>query len=250
MRRRPDRTTLTPWRIGALLQPRRPRTGRSRVVNTRPWPRGSVSVVARGLGPGPLLDHDELAALVVRPRLVEPDHHLQREHEVAVEVAVQGVPVAGAVPEEQRGRAGLAGGVAPVQPVVERLGPRGVMAAPGRPLAGDGQQTGARTRRAGRPRGSAAGARSTGTGRRRSGAGPCRRSTGSGGRRRRGRPAHGTGRRPARARWRRCRRRRGRRPRRPSRPRRTASSARPVDVVRAYLGVHGHARPTPRPPSP
>ena len=142
MRRRPDRTTLTPWRIGALLQPRRPRTGRSRVVNTRPWPRGSVSVRGPRLGPGPLLDHDELAALVVRPRLVEPDHHLQREHQVAVEVAVQGVPVAGAVPEEQRGRAGLARGVAPVQPVVERLGPRGVMAAPGRPLAGDGQQPG------------------------------------------------------------------------------------------------------------
>jgi uncharacterized protein YndB with AHSA1/START domain len=47
VRRWPERTTLTPWRIGARLQPRRPRTGRSRVVNTSPCPCGIAVAVAR-----------------------------------------------------------------------------------------------------------------------------------------------------------------------------------------------------------
>jgi hypothetical protein len=45
--RRPDRTVLSPWRIGAADHPRAERTGRSRVVKTTAWPRGIVVEVAR-----------------------------------------------------------------------------------------------------------------------------------------------------------------------------------------------------------
>jgi hypothetical protein len=45
--RRPERTTLTPWRIGPLAHPRVVRTGRSRVAKTTAWPRGIEIVVAR-----------------------------------------------------------------------------------------------------------------------------------------------------------------------------------------------------------
>ena len=49
--------------------------------------------VAAGLRPWALLHGQELPAGVVDPRLVEPDDHLQREDQVAVEVAVQRVPL-------------------------------------------------------------------------------------------------------------------------------------------------------------
>ena len=72
--RRPERTALTPWRIGAADQPARRRApGRSRVVNTTPWPCGIVDAVARDWARGSLLDDDELAAGVVGAGLVEPD---------------------------------------------------------------------------------------------------------------------------------------------------------------------------------
>ena len=51
----------------------------------------------------PLLHDDELAARVVVAGTVEPDDDLEWEDEVAVEIAVQCVPVAGVVAEEQRG---------------------------------------------------------------------------------------------------------------------------------------------------
>jgi len=76
-----------------------------------------------GLGPHPALDHEELAAGVVGARLVEADHDLEREDEVAVEVAVQRVPPSWLVTEQQRGRVGLARPVALRQPVLEVVGP-------------------------------------------------------------------------------------------------------------------------------
>src|SRR5687767_2972916 len=55
-----------------------------------------------GLGPGPLLDDHELAPGVVLTGLVETDDDLQGEHQVAIEIAVQGIPVAGAVAQDER----------------------------------------------------------------------------------------------------------------------------------------------------
>ena len=46
--RRAERTVLTPWRIGAVAQPRAERTGRSRVVNTSASPR-RISVLVNGV---------------------------------------------------------------------------------------------------------------------------------------------------------------------------------------------------------
>ena len=48
----PERTTLRPCRIGAFAQPRCVRSGRSRVVNTTPWPCGIDSTVARDCARG------------------------------------------------------------------------------------------------------------------------------------------------------------------------------------------------------
>ena len=76
-----------------------------------------------GLGPRALLDQHELAAGVVDAGAVEADHDLEGEHQLAVEVAVQGVPVAGAVAQQQGRGPGLAGGVAGVEPVAQRVGP-------------------------------------------------------------------------------------------------------------------------------
>ena len=59
-----------------------------------------------------LLGQHELAAGEVSARLRQQDGELQREDMLAVEVLVEAVVVAGAVAEEERGRAGLAGGVA------------------------------------------------------------------------------------------------------------------------------------------
>ena len=61
----PPRTTLTPWRIGAADQPRAERTGRSRVVNDERLAAADGGRRGPRLGPGPLLDDDELAAGVV-----------------------------------------------------------------------------------------------------------------------------------------------------------------------------------------
>jgi len=41
-----------------------------------------------------LFDEQELAALVIDPRLAEVDDDLQREDQIAVEIAVQRIPVA------------------------------------------------------------------------------------------------------------------------------------------------------------
>ena len=68
---------------------------------------------AARLRPWALLDQQELAAGVVDAGLVEVDHDLQREHHVAVQVAVQRVPVAGPVAQQDRRGPRLPGGVAP-----------------------------------------------------------------------------------------------------------------------------------------
>jgi hypothetical protein len=46
-----------------------------------------------GLGPWSLFQQQELAARVVDAGLVQVDHYLEREHQVAVQISVQGVPV-------------------------------------------------------------------------------------------------------------------------------------------------------------
>src|SRR5690349_25123358 len=62
-----------------------------------------------------LLEQHELAAVEVGARLGEDGHHLEGEGDLAVEVLVQRVPVAGAVAEDQRRRALLPGGAAPLE---------------------------------------------------------------------------------------------------------------------------------------
>src|SRR5205807_368251 len=91
-------------------------------------------------GPGPLLERDELSARVVHVRPVESDHDLQREHELAVEVAVQGVPVARPVAEQERGRPGLPCLVALLEPVVETVRPWRRLPQASRPRPGDRQE--------------------------------------------------------------------------------------------------------------
>ena len=93
-----------------------------------------------GLGPGPLLVEQELPARVIDARLAEVDHDLQREHQVAVQVAVQGVPVPGPVAQQDRRGLDLPGGVAGRQPVVQAVRPRRRAAEPLPPVAGDRQQ--------------------------------------------------------------------------------------------------------------
>ena len=187
--RRPDRTMLTPWRIGAADQP----AGRAhRAVAGREHQRLALPDDGRrrpGLRPRPLLDDDELAAGVVVAGRVEADDDLQREHELAVEVAVQRVPVAGPVAQQQRRRA-------PWPAAWQRSShsSRSSGHGAGRPRRSAqsraiGSRWGQNAARSCCDERRAAGGRSSGTRPRRSGGGPCRPSSGSGGRRRRGRPA-------------------------------------------------------------
>jgi hypothetical protein len=91
--------------------------------------------VRAALRPRALLEQHELAALELR-RIGEQHHGLERERDVAVDVLVQRVPVAGAVAEDQRRRPGLAGGVAALEEAVERRGVAEVLAEPLRPAVG------------------------------------------------------------------------------------------------------------------
>ncbi|SEC96271.1 hypothetical protein SAMN04489727_5775 [Amycolatopsis tolypomycina] len=95
---------------------------------------------AAGLGPGSLLHQEELAAGVVGARLVEVDHHLQREHSIAVEVAVQRVPAARLVAQQDRCWPPLACRVADRQPFVQSGWPFGRAAEACGPVLGDRQQ--------------------------------------------------------------------------------------------------------------
>src|SRR5579875_831254 len=76
-----------------------------------------------GLGSGPLLDHHELAPLVVDAGAVQAYDHLEREDVLAVQVAVQRIPVPGSVAQQERGGLGLAPAVADLEPLVEAVGP-------------------------------------------------------------------------------------------------------------------------------
>ena len=114
----------------------------------RPVPGGEDQAVpllqgdagAPGLRPRPLLDQEELPAGVVRPVLVEPDHDLQREDQVAEDVAVQGVPVPGLIAQQDLRALALPGLVAHFQPLSQGVGPRGRPAEAAGPVAGDHQQ--------------------------------------------------------------------------------------------------------------
>src|SRR6516164_3858194 len=95
---------------------------------------------AAGLGAGPLLDQQELTAGVVGPISVQADDDLQREHQVAEQVPVQGVPVPGPVAQQDLRALGLPGPVAQLQPLLQRVGPGGGAAETSGPGPGDHEQ--------------------------------------------------------------------------------------------------------------
>ena len=97
---------------------------------------------APGLRAGALLEEQEFSSAMVDPRFAQVDHDLQREDEVSVEVAVQGVPVPLDVAQQDRRRLVLPGVVAHAQPFVQRVRPRGGAAELRVPVAGDRQQPG------------------------------------------------------------------------------------------------------------
>ena len=140
VKRSPERTADTPCRTGAADQPRVDCTGRSRVVNTKPWPCGSRVAVPRDWARGRCSTSKEFTAGVVHPRFAQVDDHLQRKHQVPVQVSMQRVPVALAVLEQDGRRLGLAGRMAHVEPVVEGVRPRRLAAQFGPPIPRDRQQ--------------------------------------------------------------------------------------------------------------
>src|SRR2546421_7289137 len=87
-----------------------------------------------------LLDGEELTTCVVHARAVEADDHLERKHQIAVEVAMQRVPVAWPVPEQQRRGAGLPGLVTLSEPVLQVVRPWCWPPEPSGPFPGDRQQ--------------------------------------------------------------------------------------------------------------
>src|ERR1022692_4865802 len=93
-----------------------------------------------GLGSRPLFHHQELTSRVVDAGVAQVDDDLQREHEVAIQVAVQRVPVLLAVLQQDRRRLGLPGRVAHLQPLIQCVRPRGVPAELAVPVTGNGQQ--------------------------------------------------------------------------------------------------------------
>src|SRR5207253_10911645 len=78
--------------------------------------------LAPGLRARPLLDQQELTAREVNARATQQHRHLQRTHQVTVEILVEAVVVAGPVPEDERRRQPLAGGVTAAQEAVEPPG--------------------------------------------------------------------------------------------------------------------------------
>jgi hypothetical protein len=88
---------LTPQWTGAADQPQATRTravvgSEDQAVALRQHGTGTA-----GLGAGPPLGERELPAGVVGPILVQPDHDLQGEHQVAEQPTAQGVPVSSPV---------------------------------------------------------------------------------------------------------------------------------------------------------
>src|SRR4051794_34494927 len=76
-----------------------------------------------------LLEEDELAAVEVDSRLRQDGQDLEREEDVAVEVLMEGVPVALAVAEDERRRPRLAGGGALLEQLLVRERERRAVAA-------------------------------------------------------------------------------------------------------------------------
>lgn len=140
MRRSPDRTVLTPCRTGERVHP--PGAARRAVAGGEDQPVPLLDDVggAAGLSAGPLLEEEKLAAGVVDTGAVEPDHDLQRKREIAVQIAVQRIPVAADVPQHQRCGLGLARGMTHFQPLVEVVGPGRRIAEPRCPVARGRQQ--------------------------------------------------------------------------------------------------------------
>ena len=81
---------------------------------------------AHRLRAGRVFDQQELAAGVVAAGLGEEADDLEGEGDLAVDVLVEAVEIAGAVAEDQRGRAGLASDVAVLEEGVEGVGEFGV----------------------------------------------------------------------------------------------------------------------------
>ena len=106
--RRPRVTVLTPWRRPTRWWPRRPSPGRWWVGKTHERAARRAYDVGAALGARALLEQDELAPVEVDPRHGEDGHRLEGEGDVAVEVLVQGVPVALAVAQHERRRPRLA----------------------------------------------------------------------------------------------------------------------------------------------
>ena len=140
MNRWPERITDTPCRTGAARPAAR---GLHRAVASgedEPVAVRNQSRRGAGLCAGPLLIEQELTSCVVYAGATEVDHDLQREHQLAVQVTVQGVPVALAVLEQDRRGPPLPGGMAHLEPVIQAVRPRRRSAQPGPPRAGDRQQ--------------------------------------------------------------------------------------------------------------
>jgi hypothetical protein len=112
VKRSPLRRLETPWRMAVRCQPRVPFAGRWLTRTARHRPCCERHDLAARLHARPLLDQQELAALEVAAGLAQQDRGLDREDEVAVEVAVQAVVVARPVAQQQRRRPLLAAGMA------------------------------------------------------------------------------------------------------------------------------------------
>src|SRR5579872_1322032 len=63
------------------------------------------------LCPRPVLNQEKLAAFVLDAGATEEAGHLQREHELAIEILMERIPSPGAVRQHQRRRLGLTGKV-------------------------------------------------------------------------------------------------------------------------------------------
>ena len=200
---------------GAADQPRAECTGRSLVVKATPWPCPMVITVGRDCARARCSTTTSSPPVKSMPGRSSPMTTCSGKTRSPYRSWCSAFQSPGSVAQQQRRRAGLPGGVAAIEPLVEVVGPRRRAPEACRPLAGDGQQV--RPALVAQPvdevgQGSR---RSSGSGPRRSGAGPCRSSSGTGRRRRTSPPG------PRSRGRRRAGRRRPRRPRRGRRPRST-----------------------------
>ena len=104
--------------MAVRCQPRVPFTGRwlTAKITASPWLERHD--LAARLHARPLLDQHELAAFEVPRRVAQQDRGLQREDQLAVEIAMQAVVVARLVAQQQRRRPLLAAGMTFAQPAL------------------------------------------------------------------------------------------------------------------------------------